>query len=62
MVSLTPFRPSKRTIMQRYSKGQFATPKWTEYHRQTDSETPDDLEHMVTCLRAIFPSHEFEIR
>ena len=61
-MSVTSFRPGKRKIMQRCAKGRFATQNWSDYHQQTDTETPADLERLAARLRTIFPAHEFVIR
>ena len=59
MVSITPFRPTNRKIMQRCAKHNLA---WSEFSVQRDDETLGDLEARVERLRQIFPAHEFVIR
>lgn len=47
-MSVTPFRPGKRRIMQRCVKSD--NPNWA------------DIERLAARLRTIFPAHEFVIQ
>lgn len=55
-----PLRPAKRSIMQRLARSESS--QWFEYHQQTETETPADLERLAARLRTIFPAHRFHVR